>query len=172
MPDGLRLSSMREFSKDGSILFVSLSPEDDVKVRPKKSSVDLDIWNYKDLDVQPAQLHPTSSLTFTASLNIDNGRITRLVHENENMHFSSYFAPDTVAILSYSVEGMEWNRWGESKEYFINARRNVKKSLLTRSKDIPGEQLPPPSNYLQQGGLRFITVLLTRTILVWKPEQV
>jgi dienelactone hydrolase len=129
--------SLPVFSRDGKRIFFELIERPIPQAGPE--GVKVDVWNYKDIDLQSWQVLESQVLKKYAAVIgvVDGGRVIRLQHENEEL-IMDHSGKDDQAI-AYGVKAEEgwWNKAAYSTVYWINTVDGSRKVIRQRLSYVP-----------------------------------
>jgi dipeptidyl aminopeptidase/acylaminoacyl peptidase len=128
------------FSHDGKRLFISLVPKKD---KPKeKTSVSVDIWNYKDAKLQSQQLyefqHPEVLAwvnTNAAVVSLEHPQIIRLSAENETIALLKGQGDSVGLVINRgtgTLEEWHWNPASKSHYYIVSTKDGIRRRVSYR----------------------------------------
>jgi len=102
----LFLSGDPSFSKNGQWLFLKLEKRIDT-IKPRKDGPLVDIWGYKDIDIQPEQkrLLGAGPPIFSAVIDVKDGPLVRLENENEKMCLTESEPPGDFGVVQTNLFG-------------------------------------------------------------------
>jgi len=83
--DKLIVDRLSKFSRDAERLFVSYYQKK--VILPEQNLVDLDIWSYKDVEVQPKQLKELEEPNYSAVITLKDSKLLKLQKTDEEIRF-------------------------------------------------------------------------------------
>ena len=141
--DTLRISGIHSFSKNGNWLFVRQTQPENIAL--KKTGVMVDVWNYKDLYIQPEQA--LQSKEFTAAINVSEKKIVHLEKDYSLLKiWGAAITGDHVVISENEVREYSWNTSAQPAYYLVSLKDGSRK--LINSKRPFNFSFSPHDKYL------------------------
>ncbi|MDQ2985529.1 MAG: prolyl oligopeptidase family serine peptidase [Armatimonadota bacterium] len=157
-PDGWEVTdgSGVRFSEKGKRLLFSTrekpTPEDETKTEiPADEKVAVDVWNWKDVLIQPMQLRRAAgarSKSFQAMLDIGSGRILQLETEDiPSISLADQGDGDIAIGTNSDIYGPMVSYDGTYSDYYLIDLRNGKRTLVKKQSG-DGIQLSPTGKWM------------------------
>ncbi|MEP7374553.1 MAG: prolyl oligopeptidase family serine peptidase [Chitinophagaceae bacterium] len=144
--EGLSIeNSFSYFSKDGQWIYFQLKHSIDT-MSPKRTSL-VDVWNYKDIELQSTQLNRTGAKTIRAAISTKGDKVIRLEKENESvLAFSS--VGGYVLINDKASDFNSSRNSNEDRSFYLLSLHDGSIKLVIKNNNATYFSFSPSDKYL------------------------
>jgi dipeptidyl aminopeptidase/acylaminoacyl peptidase len=141
-----------KFSKDGDKLLFGVNKQQMSTIAPKKGYSGVDVWNYKDPFLQPAQssnwLAGAIATQYWAVANLKTGKYVQLNNKGEEVSLGSGFE-DYLLVSEQNFSTAKYHPYGEyySSVYLVSTNNGVRKKLMVTRGFGDGPEISPDGQY-------------------------
>jgi dienelactone hydrolase len=147
---GLLVNGSAQFSKNGRWIFFDLEqPSDEIRQNP--DAVMVDIWNYKDLVIQPEQMRKKNILKiFSAVVSVNGENIKRIEQSGEQLFTPPGQITGDFVVIQDNDSNREywWNLSPQPSFYLISLKTGERKLLRKENKAASNFSFSPLGTYL------------------------